>query len=114
MDREAKAEWRRIVPELEAVGLLTAVDHALLEAYCVTYSRWLDAHRQAKLEVTLTEKGYPVVDPMVGVEQKYLAQLKTLAAEFGMSPSARTRIHVEKDEGGSEMDELLSASAQVG
>ncbi len=42
MGRDAKAEWRRIVPELEAVGLLTRVDHALLEAYCATYGKWLE------------------------------------------------------------------------
>ena len=37
--REAKAEWRRVVPELERMGLLTTVDRAALATYCQAWAR---------------------------------------------------------------------------
>jgi phage terminase small subunit len=39
---EAKAEWRRVVPELEEIGLLAKVDRAMLIRYCSAWSDWLE------------------------------------------------------------------------
>ena len=42
----ARTEWRRIVPELERLGLLTVIDLGTLEIYCDLYERW----RRARVE----------------------------------------------------------------
>lgn len=73
----ARAEWKRVVPHLAKVGLLTAIDVAMLEAYCVSYARW----RELK-----GERG----------EAQAMRDLKAMATEFGMSPSARTRVEFIK------------------
>ena len=39
---EAKAEWRRVVPEIEAMGLLATVDRAILIRYCTAWADWVE------------------------------------------------------------------------
>jgi phage terminase small subunit len=34
LDREARAEWRRVTPELERLGLLSHIDRGMLTLYC--------------------------------------------------------------------------------
>lgn len=43
LDKNARAEWRRAGKLLDAVGLLSDLDMAVLAAYCVAYSKWMDA-----------------------------------------------------------------------
>lgn len=95
----AKAEWRRIVPELEALGLLTKVDRAALAAYCQAYARWKEA------EAFLTENGTTYVSrdkdgkvkfvapfPQVSIAQKQSQLMHRFLVEFGLTPSSRTRV----------------------
>jgi P27 family predicted phage terminase small subunit len=42
-NRLAASEWRCVVTELEAAGVLKEIDWALLGNYCVTYSGWREA-----------------------------------------------------------------------
>src|SRR3989304_3311411 len=37
---QAKAEWRRLAPELERLGLLTHLDRAAFAAYCQSFAQW--------------------------------------------------------------------------
>jgi len=116
LNKGAKTEWRRISAELAASGLLTNVDRAALAAYCTAYSRWVEA--EAKVvewglvipvgQTKATEKngqiipgkpGYPIQNPYVGVANTALEQMRRWAVEFGMTPSARSRIHVDHSGG---------------
>jgi P27 family predicted phage terminase small subunit len=45
LDPAAKKEWRRVVPELERIGMLTCVDGAALGGYCQSYGRWVAAEQ---------------------------------------------------------------------
>src|SRR5262245_46000217 len=36
----ARRVWKRIVPQLECMGVLATVDRDALVAYCRTYARW--------------------------------------------------------------------------
>jgi len=38
LDAEARAEWDRVVPELDAQGLLSGVDRAILTSYSAAWS----------------------------------------------------------------------------
>lgn len=45
LDREAKAEWKRVVPELDWLGTLSRVDRAVLATYCSAWSKFVDAEK---------------------------------------------------------------------
>lgn len=99
---DAKTEWRRVARALHRAGLLTAIDRAALAAYCQTYARWRQAERAlgemaARDPLTAgllikTQNGNAIQNPLVGVANKAAAAMVRYAAEFGMTPSARSRI----------------------
>jgi P27 family predicted phage terminase small subunit len=96
LSAEAKGEWRRIVPQLRALGLATRIDHAALEAYCEQYARWREATLLLR-EVGLsyeTSTGFLRERPEVGVADKALKNMRMLLTEFGMTPASRSRISV--------------------
>lgn len=99
LSKEAKREWRRIVPELEAMRVLTRVDGDALTAYSQTYARWRAA------EEFLVQHGevYPLRDesgkvrcmqqfPQVSIARNLLLVLRAYQQEFGLTPAARTRV----------------------
>ena len=102
--KEAKAIWKRMVPELKAMGVLTAVDGEALASFCQAYVRWREA------EDFLTQHGsvYPLRDehgrvrcmqqfPQVSIARNLLLILKAFYQEFGMTPASRSRIEVPLD-----------------
>ena len=72
LNGRAAAIWEELAPELRRLGLLTSVDARMFAVLC---------------DLLAGAEGEPLLS---GV---HLAQLRALAAEFGMTPSARTRIH---------------------
>jgi len=105
LNLEAKREWRDVVSLLKAMKILTRVDRDALTAYCQTYARWKAA------EQFLDKHGevYPVRDeqgnvrcmqqfPQVSIARNLLQVLRSCWQEFGMTPSARTRVHAFPDE----------------
>jgi P27 family predicted phage terminase small subunit len=100
-DVEARAEWDRIVPGLEALDILKPEDRAMLSVYCVTWSRYVAAVKQYRTEgITLVNPGSRRVHkhPAVGVAEVAGSQLRTFAAEFGLTPSAEQRLVVATSE----------------
>lgn len=98
LGHEAKAEWRRIVPELMQLGLLTKIDRSALAAYCGAYEMWYEAKKsldEAGTLVQVTESGYVAPRPEVGIINSALKTMKAFLAEFGMSPASRTRVNAE-------------------
>ena len=107
---EARAEWFRICAALRSMGLLTCADHALLEAYCVTYARWLDAEAKLKEFGTIVKspnKGFPMTSPYLHVANSALEQLRKLAVEFGLTPASRSRIRIGDERAASDLDDFL-------
>lgn len=94
LNEEARREWRRMGRELLALGVLTNVDRAALAAYCVAYSRWVEAEGQvAKLgTIVKTANGNLIQNPYLAVANRAMEQMCRLAGEFGMTPSSRSRV----------------------
>ena len=100
---EARAEWSRVIDQLCAAGIVTGIDRAALGAYCQAYGRWVqaedalarmagkDAHTAGLM--IRTQGGNAIQNPLVGTANKAMADMMRYATEFGMTPSARTRIH---------------------
>ena len=99
---EAKVEWGRVSEELFKVGLLSGLDRSALAAYCQSYARWVQAERaigeMARRDqltgglMIKTTNGNAIQNPLVGTANKAAADMVRYAAEFGMTPSARSRI----------------------
>ena len=83
-----------MLSELSSVGLVTKLDRSALAADGQVSARWVEAEEQIKTHGVLVKgsKGYPVVSPYLLVADKAIQQMRLLLAEFGMTPSARTRV----------------------
>jgi P27 family predicted phage terminase small subunit len=104
LDDEAKRQWNALVPHLHKIGLLTMVDQQSMAAYCQAVSRWAAAEAAiAKEGLTFETEFGPRKHPAVTIAKECMLLIQKFASEFGLSPSARTRIEVPA---GGEDDDL--------
>jgi P27 family predicted phage terminase small subunit len=111
LTKEARAEWRRAGRALESAGLIATIDRALFEAYCTAYGRMVEAEKKiAEFGLTdTTPNGMIVKSAWLQIADRAIAQLAKLAPEFGMSPSARTRVAPAQSEASADdFEELMS------
>lgn len=94
LEPEAKKEWRRMIKQLEKLGVLTEVDMAAFAGYCQAYSRWKEAEEFITKHGTIvkTPSGYWQQVPQVSIAQSYLKIMSRFCEQFGLTPSARSRI----------------------
>lgn len=105
LGNDAKKEFRRIVREFQNVAdrLLTNVDVDMLAAYCdayIEYQRCTEIIAREGLMVEYTNKAgetNTVPHPLLGKKKQLFEQMKTCAAEFGLTPSARVRLTLPKE-----------------
>lgn len=111
LSKEAREEWERICPFLEKAGLLTQVDRAALAGYCQSYANWQNAEKHIAAEGSTfeTPNGYQQQTPWVSIAQTNKKDVLKFCAEFGMTPSSRSRIVVAQsdDESIDDMEALL-------
>jgi P27 family predicted phage terminase small subunit len=93
LPEEAKAEWRRIVPELEKAELLASVDRALLIRYCCAWADWLEIQRLIQQSGKLLKgaRGNLVRNPLWFQLQDAGATVTELGRQLGLTPVARLR-----------------------
>lgn len=118
LDEEARAEWRRVAPMLEELGVLTEADRMALAAYCAAASLAIHATRQYRLEGLMPkpQRGSKMtrVHPLVKVAQEARAQALRIGVEFGLTPAARTRVSAAPpDEKGDEAEEFLFSKPKL-
>jgi P27 family predicted phage terminase small subunit len=94
LEGAAAQEWRRMAPVLHRLGLLTEIDGNALAAYCQAWARWREAEGQIKKfgMVIKGKGGFPVISPFVAIANRAMAQMRGFLVEFGMTPSARSRV----------------------
>jgi P27 family predicted phage terminase small subunit len=101
LDAVAKQVWRQVLPMLQKMGVLSRIDTNALIRYCTFWSHW----RRAEAFIAKHGDVYPLKDgngrikcmaqfPQVSIAHKLGMLLTRMEAEFGMTPSARTRIAV--------------------
>jgi len=111
LEDEAKAEWDRLAVPLHNLGILTELDMAPFAAYCQAYARWKEAEEFISQHgsIVKTKNGFWQQVPQVTISHQNQKIMLQAAAEFGLTPSARSRIiagNSMKDEP-SEMDLIL-------
>jgi P27 family predicted phage terminase small subunit len=119
-DPNAATEWRRMVPLLKRMRVLTEADGNLLATYCLTHSNLLrnleavntlnaagsekskstgksDAITKFSGVVIATKTGYLAPNQFYINVNNCIEQLLKLGRELGLTPAARTRIQVGKE-----------------
>lgn len=108
LNTDAKVEWGRVVGTLYRAGLMTELDRAVLAAYCQAYGRWAQAERALsrmadkdeynRALMVKTHNGTAIQNPLVGTANKAKADMVRYALEFGMTPSARSKVNATPHE----------------
>ena len=94
LNAEARAEWERVVPILEAAGTITELDLAALVNYCLWWAIEQDAARGVEKygALYMSKQKQPYQSPYLGVLSNASKQVHTWATELGMTPSSRSRV----------------------
>ena len=96
LNGEALAEWNRIVPELEQMGILAKVDRGILIRYCTLWADWVEVNENIQ-KTGMLVKGYRGLarNPLWLVRNDLLAHLADLSRDLVVGPTARLRAGVE-------------------
>ena len=100
LSREAKAEWKRITPKLEELGIIDEVDRAALACYCETWNQFFKAIKTLRKEgeTFTTPAGYIQQHPSVAILNAARAALIKYASQFGLTPSGRVGLMQKETE----------------
>ena len=114
LDDDAKKEWRRVVAELDQLGLLSKLDITVLAAYCVAFARFKQANEALKSvaekdpafkgRLIKTKQGNWIQNPLIGIARRAASDMTLFASEFGMTPSSRTRVKAPLNESNNVFD----------
>lgn len=97
---EAAAEWQRVVPEIEAMGLLATLDRGVLVRYCRGWADWceLDEKLQANGMIVKGRRDSLVRNPLWMMRSDIEVTLEALGKQLGLTPAARLRAGVKHEE----------------
>lgn len=104
LGEHARAEWDRVVPELQRLGLIKSIDRAALASYCEMWDLFVRATEDVH-ESGLTVENHSVrkdgsesvwftKNPSIAVQRDAQAALRAWCAEFGLTPAAEGRLSV--------------------
>lgn len=96
LDDVARYEWDRIGPELVEKQLLTAASLAAFTAYCLNVARVVAAEKQINADgmVIKTPQGFLQAHPCVSIARQCGAEVRRFGQEFGLTPSAKTKVRI--------------------
>ncbi len=88
----AKAEWRRVLPQLVADRKIAAHELATVEAYCLAVSGMREAQAIIAVEgMTFESESGPKRRPETSILKESLEAARRLASELGLTPASRTK-----------------------
>ena len=93
LPEEAKAEWRRVVPELESIGMLASIDRAVLIRYCIAWADWVELEEllQRSGKLIKGQKGNFVRNPLWLMKRDAEQTVTELGRLLGLAPVSRLR-----------------------
>jgi P27 family predicted phage terminase small subunit len=90
---EARAEWDRVTPELERMGLIARIDGAILAAYCCAWAVFVSVATVLDPTTTVDDPTHPGrpfggrrKDPRWQIYRESAAMVRTLGRELGLTP----------------------------
>ena len=111
MPKVARREWRRIVPQLMEIGVLSCVDGQALAAYCRACAmveiaqKEIDKYGIQFVTHYTDREGNVIVgdlkaNPAVSILNQAEKTKKTFLIEFGLTPASRRNLKIEKKPAG--------------
>jgi P27 family predicted phage terminase small subunit len=94
LDAEAKKEWKRLVPVLRRMKVLTEADWMTLANLCQIWSTMVKAQKMLTERGILykTPNGYIQQSPFFSMVNQCVDTITKLSREFGLTPAARSRM----------------------
>jgi P27 family predicted phage terminase small subunit len=100
LSKDAKAEWKRVLPLLIERQILTAGDLGAFASYCTAYGTMIEAQRILRKEgLTYLGTSGPKRHPATGILGDAQTALRQAAAELGLTPVSRSRPTIRDDDG---------------
>lgn len=112
LNDDAKDCWKRTIPMLVRLGVLTLLDGNALAGYCDAYAKWKEATEWLNQNgFVFAVRGEPTIEhpkgpikcmqqwPQVSIAHNCLKVMQNLGAEFGLTPAARARLELPRDSG---------------
>jgi len=107
--------WKELSPVLASMGILTKADGLALRMLCESFSYYAEACETVKekgaysKQVNKNGSEYISEHPAVKARSRYWKEVESIAKQFGLTPSARTGLHVSKPNGRemSALDQIL-------
>jgi P27 family predicted phage terminase small subunit len=115
----ARGVWNWLTPGLERLGILDELDQPALACLCIAVAEHAAATNTLKREgrYVRSPSGMLRVHPAVKVQTAAADTIRKFAAEFGLSPSARSRLMVARgvgwDDCDPEDDEFLGGESAI-
>ena len=86
LSREAAREWKRMVPILLRLGILTIADGPALALYCAAFAHWKQAERELQSSSDLASDKARRLHSIADKSMKFA---KSMLTEFGLTPASR-------------------------
>lgn len=107
MSDRGREAWGYVVAVLDRMGVLTEADAMAVELLCEARADWLDARDEIEAaggptyESINAETGAKLIKshPAVAMRNDAARRLQSLLAEFGMSPSSRSKVNAKDNDG---------------
>ena len=110
----ALAVWEEFAAELNEMQVLTLADRAALAALVSAYCDWLAADEAIGTHGLTQERGseingfYEAARPEVAIRSDAWKRYKSMLIEFGLTPSARTRVATNPNSKANPLEDFLS------
>lgn len=91
MPVDGKRAWKRLVPILDDLGILSTLDEGVLAGFCASYARMVEAEREVTRDGVTIEgyRGSRVKHPALQIVRDSRSTLLSFARELGLTPKAR-------------------------
>ncbi|MFC8958393.1 phage terminase small subunit P27 family [Bacillus subtilis] len=107
LDKVGKKEFKRVASLLAEVEIITEADISMLAAYCNAYSQYVSISKiieEDGIMINTEEKdeyGNPIKvvgeeHPLLKRQKNYFDQMKSAASDFGLTPSARSKLAITR------------------
>ena len=114
LDAVGKSLWHELAKVLQGMQLESASDRRALELMCATYEEWRAARKvfidEGMTYTRSTAQGDDIISirPEVRIAADAMRRLHRMMLEFGLTPSARSRVVTGTKEDADPMADFLS------